>query len=255
MKKLMFVAAVAASLTGFCDVEGANIVGYQSVALPAQNCYGLLAPTFKEVGKDSFDLTEIKVVKADGSTFTSKKRVQVQKMDLTSGALTTIYQYTTAGNKWVSQSGADVTAGEVVFTNGEAMCVKNGDAAGSALMFQFSGEVELNPVSLEVPASSYTLIGNFTPVAVDLVDIVPYVNGEPITSSKKRVQVQKMDAVSGALTTIYQYTTSGNKWVSQTGADVVRGEVTFVAGEAMCVKNGDTRAVTLKFPNPVQKAE
>lgn len=230
-----------------------GIVGYQQVALPANGQYALLTPTFKDVGgAATIDLTDIQVVKPGESSFTSKKKVLVQKMDLTSGALTTIYQYTTAGNKWTSQTG-DVVAGDVTFAAGEAMCVYNSDTAGSALAFQFSGEVELTPLSLNVPASSYTLVGNCTPVTVDLTAIAPTgANGGDLGTSKKKILVQKIIPSTGGMGTIYQYTTAGNKWTSQTG-DVVAGEVTFAPGEAMCVYNGDTKTIAISFPSPISE--
>ena len=230
-----------------------GIVGYQQVALPANGQYALLTPTFKDVGgAATIDLTDIQVVKPGESSFTSKKKVQVQKMDLTTGALTAVYQYTTAGNKWTSQAG-DVAVGDVTFAAGEAMCVKNTDSAGTALALQFSGEVELNPVSLDVAPNNYTLVGNFTPVAVDLTAIVPKgAGGSDLGTSKKKVQIQKMDPVTGALGTVYQYTTSGNKWTSQSG-DVVANEVVFAPGDSMCVKNTDSKSISLQFPSPINE--
>ena len=252
MKKILSAVAITALCATVANAEvSSGIVGYQQVALPASGEFALLTPTFKDVGgAATIDLTEIQVVKPGEASFTSKKKVAVQKMDLTTGALTAVYQYTTAGNKWTSQTG-DVVAGDVTFSAGEAMCVKNGDPAGAALAFQFSGAVELNPVSLNVAPNNYTLVGNFTPVAVDLMAIVPKgENGGDLGTSKKKIAVQKMDATTGALGTVYQYTTAGNKWTSQSG-DVVANEVVFAPGEAMCVKNGDTKTISLKFPSPI----
>ena len=212
----------------------------------------MLTPTFKDVsGAATIDLTDIQVVCTTSASFTSKKKVRIQKMDLTTGGLTTTYQYTTAGNKWTNPTG-DVVPGEVTFSEGEAMCIYNADTSnGANLALQFSGAVSLEPLSLNVPVNSYTLIGNCTPVTVDLTEIVPKAaNGADLGTSKKKIRIQKMDPVSGGLTTTYQYTTAGNKWTSPTG-DVAIGDVTFTPGEAMCVYNADSKAISLKFPSPV----
>ena len=229
-----------------------GIVGYQQVALPANGQYALLTPTFKDVGgATTIDLTDIKVVKPGADSFTSKKKVRVQKMNLTTGGLTTIYQYTTAGNIWTDPNGT-VVEGQVTFAAGEAMCVYNGDTAGAALAFQFSGSVELNPVSLDVPSGNYTLVGNFTPVAVDLTAVVPKgAGGSDLGVSKKKIRVQKIIPSTGGMGDIYQYTTAGNVWTSQSG-NVAVGDVVFEAGEAMCVYNGDNKAITLTFPDPTK---
>ncbi len=237
------------------EVVSSGIVGYQDVALPATSGYALLTPTFKNVGGAStIDLTAISVVKPGSSSFTSKKKVMVQKMDLTTGGMTTAYLYTTAGSKWVNQSGADVAVGEVTFAAGEGMCVYNGDSAGSTLALQFSGAVELNPVSLDIPSGNYTLVGNLTPVTVDLTEVVPLgAGGTALGTSKKKIMIQKVISGTGGMGTAYLYTTAGNKWVNQSGADVAVGDVTFSPGEAMCVYNGDTKVVTLSFPSPVSE--
>ena len=238
-------------------IVSSDIVGYQDVALPVANSYGLYTPTFKDVGgATTIDLTEISVVKPGSESFTSKKKVLVQKMDLTTGGLTTTYAYTTAGKKWVNtDANVDVAVGDVTFQAGEAMCVYNGDTAGEALAFQFAGAVELNPVSLNVPSSNYTLVGNMTPVSVDLTAITPKgANGTDLGTSKKKILVQKMSASTGGLTTTYAFTTSGNKWVNtDANVDVAVGDVVFDPGEAMCVYNGDSKVISLSFPSPVNK--
>ena len=180
----------------------------------------------------------------------------VQKIDLTTGGMTTAYQYTTAGNKWVNfNTSSDATVGELVLAAGEAMCVYNGDTAGSDLAFQFSGAVELNPISLNIPPSNYSLVGNFTPVSVDLTAVVPKgADGTDLGTSKKKIMVQKITAATGGMGTAYQYTTAGNKWVNfNTSSDVVAGEVVLAPGESLCVYNGDTKTVSLKFPSPISE--
>ena len=225
--------------------------------MPANGEYTLLTPTFKDVGgAATIDLTDIAVVKPGSTTFTSKKKVTIQKIDLTTGGMTTAYQYTTAGNKWVnSTTAADAVVGEVVLAAGEAMCVYNGDTAGSGLAFQFAGAVELNPISLNIPSSNYTLVGNFTPVSVDLTAVVPKgADGTDLGTSKKKIVVQKITAGTGGMGTAYQYTTAGNKWVnSSTAADAVTGEVVLAPGESLCVYNGDTKTISLKFPSPISE--
>ena len=136
MKKLLVATVAMAGLTALAALESENIVGYQTVALPANGQYALLTPTFTSVDSDGvIDLTEIAVVKPGSDTFTSKKKILVQKMDLSSGAMTAIYSYTTAGNKWVDQSNADVVPGAVTFAPGESMCVRNGDTKTISISF------------------------------------------------------------------------------------------------------------------------
>ncbi len=209
----------------------------------------ILTPTFKSINTTAIDLLDIVPVRADGETLSSKNKVRVQKLS-TTGAFSTQYQYTTAsGGKW-SAGSTQVARGDVTFAAGEAMAVYNSDALGSGIVFTFSGEVELNPVSTSIAPQQYGLIGNLTPSTVDLMDIVPYVDGVAITSSKNKVRIQKLSS-AGAFTTQYQYTTSGNKWQSGSTA-IVRGDVTFAPGEAMAVYNAEAaKTITLKFPSPV----
>ena len=235
-------------------IESENIVGYQQVSLPGQGEYALLTPTFTDVGgADSIDLTAIAVVKPGATSFTSKTKISVQKMDLTTGGMTDIYRYTTVGGgKWIGPS-ADVTVGQVTLKEGEGLCVFNNDSAGSALSFQFSGTVELKPVSMNIPVGNYSIVGNCTPVTVDLTKVTPKgANGTALGTSKTKISIQKIIASTGGMGDLYRYTTAGGgKWIGPGNVDVTAGQVEFAPGEAMSIYNGDTKVISIAFPNPL----
>ncbi len=209
--------------------------------------------TFANVNGGDYDIKNIIPCDTAGDQLTnSKNKILVQKMDLTTGDLTEIYKYTTASNKgWCDASGNALDDGVLVLKSGEAICVSNNQ--GADITLRCSGEVVVTPVSTTVPTSSYALIGNMTPVAVDLKNIIPCDDaGDALTNSKNKILVQKMDSTTGDLGDIYKYTTaSGKGWCDAAGNALDAGIVILQPGEAVCVGNNQGASITLKFPSPV----
>ncbi|MBQ3097095.1 MAG: hypothetical protein IJC66_02965, partial [Kiritimatiellae bacterium] len=62
MKKLMFVAAVAAGMGAFA-LESANVVGFSNAAM--ENGFRLYTPMFQAVDGDTYDIQELIPENAD----------------------------------------------------------------------------------------------------------------------------------------------------------------------------------------------
>jgi hypothetical protein len=136
----------------------------------------------------------------------------------------------------------------VTFASGEGVALYNGDSA--ALLLSVSGGVKINPVSTAIPAGSYQIIGNMTPVTVDLQDVIPYI-GDVVCSANNKVRVQKVTS-SGSYDTLYNYRLSKGGWC-RSATVINRNEVTLAPGEAVAVYNGEASAITLKFPTPISE--
>ena len=131
--------------------------------------------------------------------------------------------------------------------DGEGLCVYNGDT--SELKLQVSGAVNLAPVSLEIASASYKIIGNMTPVAVDIQQVIPYI-GEEICSNNNKVKINKILA-NGDYGPTYNYRLTKGGWCSSANY-LGEGVVSLEPGESLCVYNGENAAITLKFPSPIQ---
>ena len=225
-------------------VESANIVGYQQITI--QPGYSLFTVTFENVNGEDYDIQDIKVLNANGSDYASNNKVRMQKVS-PSGSYGTLYNYRLSKGGWCQ---AATFAGEktVTFASGEGVALYNGDTA--ALLLSVSGGVKLNPVSTAIPAGSYQIIGNMTPVTVDLQDVIPYI-GDVVCSANNKVRVQKVTS-SGSYDTLYNYRQSKGGWC-RSATVIGRNEVTLAPGEAVAVYNGETSAITLKFPSPISK--
>ena len=225
-------------------VVSSGIVGYQQITIPAG--YSLFTVTFKDVAGAEYDIQNIKVLTSAGADYTTNNRVRMQKLSST-GEYGTVYNYRLAKGGWC-QTATYVGTGVVTFADGEGVALYNGDS--SALVLQVSGAVNLTPVSTAIAATSYKIIGNMTPVAIDIQDVIPYI-GENICSANNRVRVQKI-STDGEYGTVYNWRQAKGGWC-QTATYIGTGVVTLNPGEALAVYNGESSAVTLKFPSPISE--
>jgi len=142
-------------------LESANVVGFLEKV--GTQGYSLYTPTFSDVGTDGIDIQNIKLKNASGdetekiTTFTA------------AGALNASYLYLneTVGMEpgWYNSNWEPI---EEIVEAGKGFLVWN--TAGTAA-FEVSGEVAKGP--LEIPVSlGYSIMGNSTPVEIDIQDIV-----------------------------------------------------------------------------------
>ena len=227
-------------------VESSNIVGYQQIKIKPG--YSLFTVTFKNVNDTEYDIQDIKVVNADGSDYTSNNKVRMQKVS-SDGSYGTLYNYRVSKGGWC-QAATFAGRDAVTFASGVGVALNNGDTSDLYLMV--SGQVNLNPVSSSIPASSYQIIGNMTPVAVDIQDVVPYI-GSDICSANNKVRVQKVK-VDGSYDALYNYRLAKGGWC-KSATFAGRDSLVLEPGEAVAVYNGEDSAITLKFPSPVSISE
>ena len=218
-----------------------GIVGYQQITVGTG--YHLFTVTFKNVAGGDFDVQDI-VPYLNGSVVEANAAVTVQKMG-TDGGYLQVYGYRKGKGGWCKGLTLQ-DRGVVTFKDGEAFCVYNN--AGGEITLQVSGQVEINPWSAEV-ATGYSLVGNMTPVKIDIQDIIPYnMNGEEITGNAT-VTLQKMGADGGYLQ-VYGYRKGKGGWCKGLTLQS-RGTVEFEPGESACLYNNTGATVQLKFKSPV----
>lgn len=247
MKKTMLFAAIAAGFLAQADVESANICGYQHVSIPEG--WSTFTATFKNVGGTKFDLKQIIPCDAAGVPLTSSKnKVRIQKLGAEGEYDSTQYAFTTASGKGWNVNSVSVEDGVVTFNNGEGFAVYNGQ--GAEITFQVCGEVDLKP--LNSCPTGWSVMGNSTPKAIDLKDIVLCdAAGVALTSSKNKVRIQML-ATSGEYdSTQYAYTTASGKGWNVNSVAVEAGAVMIQPGSGFAVYNGQGETVYLKLPAPV----
>ena len=215
-----------------------GIVGYQTLTIPAG--YSIFTVTFKDVNSETYDLQNIVPQVAD------KNKVYAQKC-AADGSYTTVYNYRPDKSEWYQ--GIKAISTPVTLSNGEALCFNNKYDAD--ITVQVSGEVVIEPWSGAVP-SGYMLVGNMTPVEIDLQDIVPYDTAATpaIIADKNKVYIQKC-GTDGSYLTVYNYRPDKAAWYQGIKA-VGRDEVKFAPGEAACLNNKYETAIQLKFPSPIE---
>lgn len=204
----------------------------------------MFTATFKDVSGENYDVQDIKVLNTDGTDYTVNNKVKIQKLS-SDGEYGTVYNYRQTKGGWCTGS-TFVGRDAVTFANGEGVALFNG--ADIDLVLQVSGAVDLAPVSTSVASDSYCIIGNMTPVEVDIQDVVPYI-GEEICSANNKVKIQKLGA-DGEYGTVYNWRQSKGGWC--TGSTYVgRDALKLAPGEGLAVNNGEASAITLKFPSPL----
>ena len=170
MKKLLALAALAATAPLFAAVESPNIVGYQNKEV--RKLLSQQIVTFDKIGVDGIDIQGLLPVDGDGA-YVGGGEVTVQFIN-DRGKVTGSYSYYgkdeyddgfAAG--WYDE-GTDELA-DYTFENGEAFMV----LAGEACNFTYNGEV--NMLATYIPCRKLLSVqGNIRPAAVNIQTLVPY---------------------------------------------------------------------------------
>ena len=223
-------------------VVSSGIIGYQDITVPAG--YSLFTVTFKEVGgSDTYNINNITVCNTDGTTYTTINKMRLNKMD-DAGSYLTTYNYRYAKGGWCQNA---TFVDNIVLKSGEAVCLNN--TSGGSLVMRVAGQVEVNPISYTLP-TGYSLIGNMTPVTVNVNDIVPYyqVEGEWVVyPTINKVRLNKMDTEGSYLTT-YNYRQAKGGWCQNA---TLQENITLAPGESFCVNNTTGVPIQLRYKSPV----
>ena len=221
--------------------------------------------SFKNIGSEVVDLTDIKVV---GYTGASSDKASVQFIDASgntakdgAGKSKSYFWRDADGSsgKWVKKDGRniiDVVPGEATLGVGDALWWQK---YVDGLSLQFAGEVVQVDTDVMLPLANQA-VGNMMAVPVDLTTIK--VGGYTGASSDK-VSVQVIDgsgntAKDGAGKSMSYFWRDSNgssgKWVKKDGRniiDVAAEEVVLNPGDGIWVQNYETAtAYKLIFPAP-----
>ena len=173
MKKLMFAAAAAFCGTVFA-LESANVVGYMDTTPVNSSGYNFIIPTFVDVGAEeaTYDLNNIKIVGGDGSGMTEiiygyDKDACLSGVDFYwNTAADTIMG--PAEDCWVTDVMGDTKAENVKLPAGTGLYLSLGTAGAT---IQYAGQVSDKEIIVQELVAGYNMIGNATPVEIDLNDI------------------------------------------------------------------------------------
>ena len=171
--------------------------------------------------------------------------MRLNKMDDTGTYLTT-YNYRKSKGGWCQNANLK---DDITIKNGEAVCLNN--TSGSPLVMRMSGQVELTPQSYILPAG-FSLLGNMTPVTINLNDVVPYymVDGEWVVyPTINKIRLNKMD-VSGTYLTTYNYRQAKGGWCQNAA---LQQNITLNPGEAFCINNTSGVEIQLRYKSPIVK--
>lgn len=242
---------------------------------PAQDdviAYSFRTVTFKKIGATddySYDLLDIVPKKGDGSDWAMMPmgdylggQLKVRTIDA-QGQFGDLISYFSIGNQgWLKNGSTKVVRGEIKLKKGDGLYVEYSKAADCKL--QCSGEVELMDTTFLVArpeqdnVTAFSFSGNITPVAIDLLDIVPkkgdgsdwapmpmgdYLGGQ--------LKVRTIDA-EGQFGDLISYTSLGNMgWMKNGSTPIVRGEVPLAPGTALYVQYSKAADCRLSMPNPM----
>lgn len=165
MKKLL-TACAACVLAGMvsAQVESVNIVGYQTLTLPAG--YKATTATFVPVGSDG---TTLRLGDVIPKNFSGDNGDTVQFLNLNGNgtAVTTATYYD--GYGWCDFNNTEIMLDDMTIPAGTGMFVYASQSGAELLV---AGQVALDALGLNV-ATGYTIVGNSSPVAITLGDITP----------------------------------------------------------------------------------
>lgn len=172
MKKLMFVAAVAAGMGAFA-LESANVVGYSNAAM--ENGFRLYTPMFQAVDCDTYDIQELIPENADSY---QSGEITIQTLDALGNQGSVFLSWW--GDGWYDTN--DETP-SIPLKKGEAIWISS---PNESVTLRCCGEVFSGNV-LSDTAAGFVAIGNPFPVPYNLQNLVPltaegdaapYVSGE-----------------------------------------------------------------------------
>ena len=286
MKKSMIAIAATALCGAVFGIES-GIVGYQNIDI--NNGYQFFTVTFENMDTTAttFNLSDIKVKKADGSDWTRTGNannscngaIYVRKVS-SNGAYGQQYRYygknasDEVGPGWYvgarEADGSNIVTGNAVTLNpGEGLIVYSGKN-DNATKFLISGNVKLTAMSCSL-ANGYSFGGNCTPATLSLSDIqCTKADGSAWTrtgnannSCNGVIYLRKISA-NGAYGQQYRYYGKnasdevGPGWYVGTreadGSNLVTGDaVTFAPGEGWIMYSGKADdAAKIVIPSAVQ---
>ena len=268
----------------FAEGEVASqIVGFSSITI--QPGYHLFTATFEECAGGEYNLDNVVVLNEDGSKWDVKDAttvpVVITKMT-TDGKgkydSNQTYSYrhlwvpvppplgTDSGLGWYV--GSTRTKGDITLKNGEGLSINN--QLNVPIKLQFSGAVTLTGRSFKV-GPGYSLVGNLTPVDVNLNDV------KILNAAGEVIDVKDASTVVCVITKMttdgkgkydsnqtYSYrhlfvpvppplgTDSGLGWY--VGSSRIGNNITIGQGEAVSINNQMNYDIIVEFPSPI-KAE
>jgi len=251
MKKIMFAAAVAATFGAFA-IESANVVGYQKTDMVNPYGYNFIAPTFKDVTANTatYDLQSIKLVGAyvgDGAS----DYIEVWNEN---GAMTDVqYFYVTEAqgydhDGWVTEMLGDTYVEDVTLDLGKGFYLYIG--SGDDVQVQYAGEVLKGTLTTFELPYGYNIVGNATPVPVNLQQI-QLLGSQVGDGASDYIEVWNEN---GAMTDVqYFYVTEGqgydhDGWVTEMLGDTYATGVIYAPGEAFFLYVGSADDVQVKLP-------
>lgn len=213
MKKLMFAVAAAASMIAVADLSSSNVVGYSQSGL----CNGatITAPQFTSVSGTTVNLDDIK---ATGNAVDGTVSVST----LNSIGLKTASYIWTDDDGWCDRKFKPVSG--VTFQPGEALWVEGNSSDQNV---QSAGQVSKEDAKVQL-CNGATMTGNFTPVEIDLQDII--CEGEGIEGA---VSLSTVDH-SGIKTATYVWTDEGwcnRKFKKVSGVKIAAGQGVWIDGQ------------------------
>ena len=248
MKKLMFVAVVAAGLAAFGDgLESANTVGYlnNNETVAGLNMVG---PGFQDVGLTSTKLMGLKVSNGQGGEVGTGTCV-INLIDENGNTLKS-YMWKSSGrgaNKtWGWKEGDTAVDDTVVFGRGVGLLF-TAETAGDII--KSSGEVNLAGITFSDTVAGLNIIANPFPTTIKLntLTVTNSAGGEVGTGT---CVINLIDENGNTLKT-YMWKSSGrgaNKtWGWKEGDNAVDDTVTLVAGQAILF-TAETAGDKLIFP-------
>ena len=234
MKKIMFVAAVAAALAASADgIQSSNTVGYGQNGL--RFGYSLVTPQFTGIGGTALSLDALQGVGSDASD-----NVNLAMVDEYGAAITTYTwnDWAAAEPCWVDDSYAPVS--DVTVSAGQAFWT---GGSSSDQLIRSAGEVCFQDVVVSL-RFGYTLVGNPFPVSLALQDIVA--GGDEASDN---VTMATIDEYGAAITTYTwnDWAAAEPCWVDDSYAPVT--DVTFAPGEGLWT-GGSNNSQFVRFPAP-----
>ena len=240
-----------------------NIVGYQNV--PVAPGYSCFTATFKNIADGDIDLNTLVAAKADGTAFATSGRtgtcagkISIQKLssDGSYGAVYAYYSTKTPIGWYDNATGLAVANGAVTFANGEGFAIYNGLTESATVLT--SGAVDL--VCKNAIATGYSIMGNSTPVSIDLTSVkclksdgTDFATSGRTGTCAGKISIQKLSA-DGSYGTVYAFysTKSPAGWYdNSTGTAVAAGDVVLPAGTAFALNNTLGETAILQLPSPI----
>ena len=254
MKKLMFVAALAATAALWADgLESANTVGYQTTTVKA-NDMTMIGIQFTDTGStDGISINSIKGDFTGGLSTGDSDNLYV--WDAVNGYTTYFYYIgedpdPAYDNKWYEAGNEDEPT-ENKIAPGQAMWYVR---LGTATDVTFAGEVLGSDKTIPVKANDMTMFCSPYPTAVSIQDLgVANPTGGLSTGDSDNLFV--WDAVNGYTTYFYYIGEDpdpayDNKWY-EAGNEEEPTENTIVPGQAAWYVRLGT-ATTISFESPVK---